>query len=106
MYYYYPNLFKILRLTFARRFFSLRHACIAVLFIVLFLLLRVIVWTVRLLDHLFFPAYKKQKIVSPIYIIGNPRSGTTFTHRLISKDKRFTYFELFHTIFPTAANSL
>ena len=100
MYLHYPNLFKALRLTFFRKYFSLRHACIAIIFIVLFLILRAIVWFVRLLDHVFFPGYKEQKIATPIYIIGNPRSGTTFTHRLVSKDKRFSYFELFHTIFP------
>ncbi len=100
MYIHYQNLFKALRLTFSLGYFSLRHAAISVVFIVLFLILRGFVWCVRLLDHVCYPAYKKQKITAPIYIIGNPRSGTTFTHRLISKDGRYTYFELYHTIFP------
>src|SRR6201995_5278706 len=35
------------------------------------------------LDHLFYPRHRKQSIDRPIFIIGNPRSGTTFLHRLL-----------------------
>ena len=100
MYFHHQNLFKALKLTFSSKYFSLRHALLSVVFILLFLILRAFVWCVRLLDHVFYPAFKKQKVTAPIYIIGNPRSGTTFTHRLISKDNRYSHFELFHTIFP------
>ncbi len=100
MYFYYPILFKALRLTFSRRYFSVRHACFVSIFTVLFLLLRGIVWSVRLLDRILFPGYRKQAIKNPIYIVGNPRSGTTFTHRLISHDRQFSYIRLYQTIFP------
>lgn len=78
----------------------MRHVFIVVTFTVLFLILRTIVWLVRWLDCIFFPDYRKQPVRSPVYIIGNPRSGTTFTHRLISRDERFSFFKLYHTIFP------
>ncbi|MGV8048899.1 MAG: sulfotransferase [Anaerolineaceae bacterium] len=51
-----------------------------------------------LLDEIFFPGYHKQEIRQPVFIIGNPRSGTTFLHRLMFKDKdsftAFTVWEL------------
>ncbi|MEJ2031737.1 MAG: sulfotransferase [Deltaproteobacteria bacterium] len=100
MYFHCPVFFRLLRLTFSRRYFSPRHAALALLFIVPYLLLRGLVWTGRGLDRLFFPEYRGQAVVAPIYIIGNPRSGTTFSHRLLSRDLRFSYFELFHTVFP------
>lgn len=103
MYFHFPVFFRILRLTFSRRHFSPRHAALAVLFIVPFLLLRGIVWVGRGLDLLLFPEYRKQAVAAPIYIIGNPRSGTTFSHRLLSQDPRFSYFQLFQTVFPAVS---
>lgn len=100
MYFHFPVFFRLLRLTFSRRYFSPRHAALAVLFVIPFLLLRGIVWLGRGLDFVFFPGYRRQPVSAPIYIIGNPRSGTTFTHRLLSGDPRFSYLQLWHTIFP------
>lgn len=39
-----------------------------------------------LLDDIFYPKYRQQQVVSPVFIIGNPRSGTTFLHQLMYKD--------------------
>lgn len=101
MYFHYPTLFKILRLSFSRQHFSLRHACITLVFLIPFLGLRTFVWFMRLLDHIFFPGFRKQALRTPVYIIGNPRSGTTFTHRLMALDQQFSYLKLYHTIFPS-----
>jgi hypothetical protein len=100
MYFHYPTLFKLIRLSFSRQYFSLRHAALVVIFLVPFLLLRMFVWGMRLLDHVFFPAFVKQPLRAPLYIIGNPRSGTTFTHRLLALDEQFSYLKLYQTIFP------
>jgi hypothetical protein len=35
------------------------------------------------LDRIAFPGYRQQPIDRPIFIVGNPRSGTTFLHRLL-----------------------
>lgn len=44
------------------------------------------VWTVLwFVDELFFAEYKKQ-IIRPVFIIGQPRSGTTFLHRTLATD--------------------
>lgn len=66
---------------------------------ILFLLLFYTVWPVWsiftwlcfLLDDVLFPDYKQQAVEKPLFIIGNFRSGSTFLHRLLSRDSaRFT----------------
>ncbi len=100
MYLHYPTLFRLIRLSFSRKYFSPRHATLVFLFLVPFFILRLFVWCMRLLDHLFFPAFRRQPLHAPLYIIGNPRSGTTFSHRLLALDGQFAWFKLYHTIFP------
>ncbi|MCJ7715787.1 MAG: sulfotransferase [Anaerolineales bacterium] len=46
----------------------------------------VLIWTGLLLDEVFFPAYHEVKVKQPVFIIGNPRSGSTFLQRLLAKD--------------------
>ena len=56
----------------------------------------------RLLDELLFFPYRWHEIEAPVYIISNPRSGTTFLHRLFNLDKeRFCTPLLYHTLFPS-----
>lgn len=43
---------------------------------------------------------KKAKVISPVFIIGHMRSGTTFLHYLMSKDERFAYPTTTEAIFP------
>ena len=40
-----------------------------------------------LLDDLFFPAYRQQKVERPIFILSNFRSGSTLLHRLLARDE-------------------
>lgn len=45
------------------------------------------------LDNILFGRYRSEKVEQPVFIIGNPRSGTTFLHRLMVKDRRnFLHF--------------
>ncbi|MBI9046617.1 MAG: sulfotransferase [Anaerolineaceae bacterium] len=44
-------------------------------------------WIGYLADEIFFPAYRRQVIQEPVFIIGNYRSGTTFLQRVISMDQ-------------------
>ena len=56
----------------------------------------------RLLDEIFFPSYRKTKLKDPVFIISNPRSGTSYLHSLFCLDEeRFTYFMLYHTFFAS-----
>ena len=43
-------------------------------------------WICFFLDDIFFPGHKTQPIDKPLFIIGNLRSGSTFLHRLLSRD--------------------
>ena len=43
-------------------------------------------WLCFHLDDLIFPAYKQQPLEKPLFILGNFRSGSTFLHRLLSRD--------------------
>ena len=52
------------------------------------------------LDHLIYPRHRKQVIDRPIFIIGNPRSGTTFLHRLLLGAGGMAAFELWEMLFP------
>jgi omega-hydroxy-beta-dihydromenaquinone-9 sulfotransferase len=52
------------------------------------------------LDYLFYPRHRKQVIDRPIFIIGNPRSGTTFLHRLLLGAGGMAAFELWEMLFP------
>jgi len=38
------------------------------------------------LDDVFFPKWKEQAVEKPVFIIGNARSGTTWTHRVLAQD--------------------
>jgi hypothetical protein len=63
-----------------------------ILFLILFYLLwpgyTVFTWACLLLDEVLFPAYRKQVVDKPLFILGNFRSGSTFLHRLLSRDSR------------------
>lgn len=46
-----------------------------------------LIWSGLWFDQIFFPAFRTIKVTQPIFIIGNPRSGTTFLHRLLARDR-------------------
>jgi len=54
-----------------------------------------------LLDNIFFPGYRKVKIEKPVFIIGHPRSGTTFLHRIFTGSNEIVTFKLWHLLFPS-----
>ena len=43
-------------------------------------------WFCFFLDDVLFPGHKTQPIEKPLFILGNLRSGSTFLHRLLSRD--------------------
>jgi hypothetical protein len=50
-------------------------------------LVELITWLGFLLDEILFPAYREVRIKEPVYVVGNPRSGTTFLQRLLARDE-------------------
>lgn len=54
------------------------------------------------LDDRLHGEYRTAPVESPIFIVANPRSGTTLLHRLMSEDQEtFASFTLGETIFPS-----
>ncbi|MCP4606401.1 MAG: sulfotransferase [Proteobacteria bacterium] len=51
-------------------------------------------------DHLLHPGFKKVAIDRPVFIIGNPRSGTTFVHRFLLNTEQLAAFSLWEMLFP------
>ena len=55
----------------------------------------------QLLEYLLFNRKVKSQVVkSPVFIIGHPRSGTTFLHYLMSKDDNFGYCTIHESLLP------
>ena len=50
----------------------------------------IIVWNHAgfVFDDLFFPGWRSVKIVKPVFLVGNARSGTTWTHRILAQNDR------------------
>jgi hypothetical protein len=64
-------------------------------------------WTVllqlgRAVDHVLFGRFRRVQVRAPVFVIANPRSGTTLLHRLLSLDaERFTSLTLWQTLLPS-----
>ena len=72
------------------------------LFVGLYLLtLRIINFIFMKVDWIFFPSKLTNKIKNPILIVGNPRSGTTFIHRYLSKNGVGAGSRLYQLIFTS-----
>jgi len=86
------------------RQFQWRVWLVSVFFIFMYFLHQFLSLFFRLLDEVFHRNHRKVKIRQPVFIISNPRSGTTYLHRLVALDEeRFTYTKFAHTFFMTSS---
>jgi hypothetical protein len=77
-----------------------RRAGILLVLYLLYPLFELLVWLNLLLDDLFFRGYRSVEVSSPVFVVGNFRSGTTFLHRLLAKDQeRFTTMKMWEALF-------
>jgi hypothetical protein len=54
------------------------------------------------LDRLLFPGFSRTEIREPVFVVGNPRSGTSFLYRLLAlDDESFTTFCLRDIVCPS-----
>lgn len=58
----------------------------------LFWLYSLLQWAGLLLDELFFRGYRKVTVHEPWFVLGIPRSGTTFLHEVLSANEQITTF--------------
>jgi hypothetical protein len=54
-----------------------------------------------LLDYIFYPGFCRVEVKKPVFIIGHPRSGTTFLHRLFLQTNEMASFKSWHLFFPS-----
>ncbi len=78
---------------------SVKRLGLLLLLIPVFLLLQGVHWLGFLLDDLFFRGYRKVEVREPLFIVGLPRSGTSFLHRVFARDEeRFTTLRLWELL--------
>ncbi|WP_077530943.1 sulfotransferase [Vreelandella utahensis] len=79
---------------------TLKRAAVMGVFLPAYTLIQSVNATGLALDRLLFPGFRKVVVNRPVFVLGMPRSGTTFLHRLLAKDeKRFTSTRLWELIF-------
>jgi len=77
-----------------------RRVGILLFFFPVFTILKLASWLGFAWDDIFYKEFQQQKLAQPVFIIGNPRSGTTFLHRLLARDElNFSYIRMWEVIF-------
>lgn len=86
--------------------FSLYVRRVAVLLLVLPVLgiSQLINWLGLLLDELVFRSYRQVEIREPVFVLGVPRSGTTFMHRLLAAREDHTTFSTWECLFAPSVS--
>lgn len=79
--------------------FSLQRVVVMALFWPVFWLVQAINGLGLLLDYVLFPDFRRVTVRDPLFVVGVPRSGTTFLHRLLAMDDRFTTTALWELLF-------
>ena len=64
-------------------------------------ILRLMISLGMFMDKIFYPSIRKRQITNPIVIVGNPRSGTTFLHRFLVKNKIGVGAQLWQLLYPS-----
>lgn len=77
-----------------------RHFVFFVGVILFFMIHTAFTVTTLFLDHIFFPKFRKVKVKQPVFIIGHPRSGTTFIHQLFTQTGDMAAFTTWQLLFP------
>lgn len=96
----FKGFFRFMHLWLSNGRWTARRVAIFIAFCLGFPLLELTIWLGFLFDNIFFRGYRREGVHSPVFIIGNPRSGTTFLHRLMARDvERFTTMGMWEILF-------
>jgi len=83
--------------TFARP--TLKRVGILSILAPLLLFLQICHWLCFLLDEILFRKYRAVKIRTPVFILGLPRSGTSFLHQMLARDtENYTTMKLWEIL--------
>lgn len=84
----------------ARGFWTARRAAVYLALYLFYPPFELVTWLHLLLDDLLFPGYRQVEVAAPVFIVGNFRSGTTFLHRLMARDRdRFCSMQMWEILF-------
>ena len=93
---------KSLYLSFTKRPLTLKRFTVVAAFLGFYPAATLLARLGMLLDPIFYPGYKKQPVNRPFFIIGNPRSGTTFMQSIFAVDHvNFASITLFDIVVPS-----
>lgn len=82
------------------RWFNIKRILVVIILLPIFLLLLVTNRLFLILDNLFFPFFRNQKMIEAVFIISMPRTATTYLfHKLAEHKEEFTCFKLWEIIF-------
>ncbi|NOY69933.1 MAG: sulfotransferase [Deltaproteobacteria bacterium] len=84
-----------------RLFGPSRNFVFFVFVILAFMILRILSSFFLFLDYIFFPRFQKVEVKRPVFIIGHPRSGTTFVHHLFTGTDEMAAFKAWHILCPS-----
>lgn len=79
--------------------FTFKRMVFVLFFPVWYGFLEITTWICLFLDEIFFPGYRKIGIKKPLFIVGFPRSGTTYLHRVIDNDRQFSSLKMWEIVF-------
>ena len=79
--------------------FSVRRMALLTVITPFFVLLQGWTWLGLVLDEIFFRSYRSVAIRPPVFVVGVPRSGTTFLHRVLARDSELTTFATWELLF-------
>lgn len=80
--------------------FTVKRVFFVIFFPVLYFFHELVTWICLFSDEIFFPEYRKVEVGRPLFIVGFPRSGTTYLHRIVNKDvNQFSSLKLWEIFF-------
>ena len=70
-------------------------------FVILFFMVHSMFTIITLFfDNIFFYRFRKVEVKQPVFIVGHPRSGTTFIHHLFTQTDEMAAFTTWQLLFP------
>jgi hypothetical protein len=79
--------------------FGLRRLLVVVFFGIPLVCLQIVHRLCLALDNVLFPGWRRVSVEAPVFVVGVPRSGTTYLHRVLAKDQtRFTTMRMWEMV--------
>lgn len=81
-----------------------RYSLLIIFGLPILLFLQLFNWFGFLIDEIFFKNYRAIKVTKPLFILGVPRSGTTFLQRTLARDSQLTTTQLWECLFAPSVS--